>query len=425
MFIGLAAMIGAGVFAAFAPAAAAAGTGGGILVGLAVAAVVAFCNATSSAQLAARYPAAGGTYVYGRERLGEWWGFAAGWSFVIGKTASCAAMALTFAAYAIPDAWGAFERPVAALAVVALVGVNLLGITRTAFVARVIVVVVLAVLVLVVASGVAAGVGRVGVGVGGAGVGPVSAVGPDSEDSTGWPVVYGVLQAAGLLFFAFAGYARIATLGEEVRNPARAIPRAILIAFAIVLVVYASIAVVTIAALSPEGLAEAADPLVATVEANGWAWAAPVVGIGAALASLGALLALITGVGRTALAMGREGDLPRWLGSVHPRRSVPRRAELVIGLIVVLLVLTVDLRGVIAFSSFGVLLYYFVANTAAFTQPGGERRYPRVLQVVGAVGCIMLVVTLPVTAVVAGAAVLMAGLAYRAVRRKRDRRTAT
>src|SRR5689334_23550364 len=101
--IGLGSMIGAGVFAVPAPAAAAAGAG--LLVGLAVAAVVAYCNATSSAQLAAEYPTSGGTYIYGRERLGDWWGFLAGWGFVVGKTASCAAMALTFAAYAAPAGW--------------------------------------------------------------------------------------------------------------------------------------------------------------------------------------------------------------------------------------------------------------------------------------------------------------------------------
>jgi APA family basic amino acid/polyamine antiporter len=397
--IGLAAMIGAGIFSALAPAAGAASSL--LLVALLVAAVVAYANASSSAQLAAQYPAAGGTYVYGRERLGEWWGFAAGWCFVIGKTASCAAMALAFAAYAVPPAW---QRPVAALAVVALVAVNSFGITRTARLARVLVVAVLAVLVLVAVSAVPAlGVGAAS---GGASAGASVAVAPDA---------YGVLQGAGLLFFAFAGYARIATLGEEVRNPARTIPRAIAVAFGIALVLYAVIAAVALGALGPVGLASSADPLVAVVRANGWDWAAPVVRVGAALACLGALLALVAGVGRTALAMAREGDLPRGLAAVHPLYRVPRRAELVLGAVVVLIVLTVDLGGAIGFSSFGVLLYYFVANAAAFTQAPDARRYPRALQVLGAVGCAVLVVTLPVPSVVAGAAVVAVGLLGRLV----------
>jgi APA family basic amino acid/polyamine antiporter len=128
------------------------------------------------------------------------------------------------------------------------------------------------------------------------------------------------------------------------------------------------------------------------------------------------LLALIAGVGRTGLAMGREGDLPRFLAAVHPRFSVPHRAELALAALVCLLVLTVDLRGAIGFSSFGVLLYYFVANAAAFTQDREHRRFPRALQVLGALGCLTLVVTLPWQAVVGGIAVFAVGIAYRVVR---------
>ena len=150
--IGLGSMIGAGVFAAFAPAARAAGSW--LLVGLAIAAVVAYCNATSSAQLAAAYPRAGGTYLYGREVLGEWWGFLAGWGFVVGKTASCAAMAMTFAAYAVPEAW---QRPVAAAVVVVLALVNCAGITRTAGLTRIIVALVLVALAVAVAAALGGG----------------------------------------------------------------------------------------------------------------------------------------------------------------------------------------------------------------------------------------------------------------------------
>lgn len=305
--IGLGSMIGAGVFAAFAPAAQAAGAG--LLIGLGIAAVVAYCNATASAQLAAQYPASGGTYVYGRERLGEWWGFLAGWGFVIGKTASCAAMALTFAAYAAPEAW---QRPVAVAAVVALAAVNYRGITRTAGLTRVIVAVVLLALTVVVAAGLIGGDPDL----------DRAAVAIDPEG--GW---YGVLQSGGLLFFAFAGYARIATLGEEVRDPGRTIPRAIQIALALAVAVYAVIAVTILSVLGPDGVAATSAPLAATVDASSWDWAAPVVRVGAAAAALGALLALIAGVGRTSLAMAREDDLPRWLAAVHPAtgcRTTPR-----------------------------------------------------------------------------------------------------
>ncbi|MGY1825761.1 APC family permease [Blastococcus sp. SYSU DS0541] len=400
--LGLGSMVGAGVFAAFSPAAQAAGAG--LLIGLAIAAAVAYCNATASAQLAAEYPTSGGTYVYGRERLGPWWGFLAGWGYVVGKTASCAAMALTFAAYAAPAGW---QRPVAVAAVLALTAVNYRGVTRTAGLTRVVVTVVLAALaVAVTASLLGSGASRDGLAT--------------------WTFtdggVHGVLQSAGLLFFAFAGFARIATMGEEVRDPARTIPRAIPLALGIAVAVYAVVAVAVLVALGPDGVAATSAPLAAAVDAGGWAWAEPVVRVGAAAASLGALLALVAGIGRTGLAMARHGDLPGFLAAVHPRFSVPHHAELALAAVVCLLVLTVDLRGAVGFSSFGVLLYYFVANTAAFTQDRAHRRFPRPLQVLGAVGCLVLVVALPVEAVVGGVVVFAVGITYRAIRLRPTRR---
>ncbi|WP_322411837.1 APC family permease [Microbacterium invictum] len=404
VFIGLGAMLGAGVFSAFAPAAQAAGVG--LLLGLVLAGIVAYANATSSAQLAAVYPTSGGTYVYGRAELGPWWGFLAGWGFVVGKTASCAAMALTFAAYAAPDGW---ERPLAIAAVVSLGAVNWFGITRTAQLTRIIVTVVLLCLAVAV---IAAGAGAAGAS---------AALSVTAADLfVGGP--YGILQSAGLLFFAFAGYARIATMGEEVRDPARVIPRAITLAFLIVVVVYAVVAVAILAALGPEATAASSDPVAAAAATAGWAWVDPVVRIGAAAAALGALLALIAGVGRTTLAMARERDLPAFLSAVHPRWRVPHRAEVLIVVAVTLLVAFTDLRSAIGFSSFGVLTYYLVANLAAHRQTGSARRYPRWLPLLGAAGCVVLALTLPWQSVIGGAAVLAIGLGYRFARLRRNRR---
>jgi len=404
VFIGLGSMIGAGVFAAYAPAARAAGTG--LLVGLAVAAVVAYCNATSSAQLAAAHPRAGGTYLYGREVLGDWWGYLAGWGFLVGKTASCAAMALTFGAYVAPDGWA---RPAGASLVVVLALVTCAGITRTALLTRVLVTLVLVSLVV---ACVVCLTSRPPVG------DPVGGV-VGSSPSYG---LYGVLQSAGLLFFAFAGYARIATLGEEVREPARVIPRAIVLALAGAVAVYAVTAVAVLHVLGPFGTAASSAPVAGAVAATSATWAVPVVRVGAALASAGALLALIAGLGRTGLAMARERDLPGWLAAVHPRYRVPHRAELTVAAIVVVLVLTTDLRGAIGFSSFGVLLYYLVANAAAYRQDAAARRFPRWLQVLGAVGCLVLVATLPWRSVVAGLAVFAVGIAVRWLRLRRHAR---
>ncbi|MEE6177916.1 APC family permease [Mycobacterium sp. 050134] len=398
VMIGLGSMIGAGIFAALGPAAGAAGAG--LLWGLALAAVVAYCNATSSARLAARYPASGGTYVYGRERLGDFWGYLAGWGFVVGKTASCAAMALTFGAYAFPG----HAHPAAVAAVVGLTAVNYAGVHKSAWVTRLIVAVVLAVLAAVVTAVFASGTAS------------AEALRPAGAHPAG------VIQAAGLLFFAFAGYARIATLGEEVRDPARTVPRAISLGLGITLAVYALVAVAALAALGPRRLAAASAPLSEAVRAAGTAWLVPVVQVGAAVAALGSLLALVLGVSRTTFAMARDHHLPRRLAAVHPRFGVPHRAELAVGAVVAVLAASVDLRGAISFSSFAVLIYYAIANASALRLGRDEGRPHRGIPVTGLIGCVVLALAMPASAVVSGTLVLGIGVAAYAIRRLGARR---
>lgn len=385
--IGVASMVGAGVFAVWGPAAEAAG--GWLLVGLALAALVAWCNATSSAQLAAQYPSAGGTYVYGRERLGPWPGYLAGWSFVVGKTASAAAMAMVFSAYWAPEGW---TKPVAVGIIWVLVLVNVLGATRTAQVAKVLVAIALVGIVTALATG------------------WVSAPGSAPE---GWgdASLYGILQSGGLLFFAFAGYARIATMGEEVVDPERNIRRAIITALLFTLGLYVLVAVSLLVLVGPEQIAESTAPLALLVDDN--AVARGVLVAGATAASAGALLGLLSGIGRTWLAMARTGDLPGFFNRTSERFKTPHRIEITLGLLLTVVVLVADLRGAIGFSSFGVLLYYFIANVAAYTQEPDARRYPKAWQVVGAVLCLLLVVTLPVVSVAGGLVVLAIGIVWR------------
>jgi APA family basic amino acid/polyamine antiporter len=215
-----------------------------------------------------------------------------------------------------------------------------------------------------------------------------------------------VVQAAGLLFFAFAGYARIATLGEEVRDPARTIPRAIPLALSIALAVYALVAVAALSVLGPTRLAQSGAPLVETARAAG-----------AAVAALGSLLALILGVSRTTLAMARDRHLPHALAGVHPRFQVPHRAELLIGVVVAILAATTDLRDAIGFSSFAVLIYYAIANASAFTLGPDEGRPPRVIPVIGLLGCMVLAFAMPALSVLSGVAVLAIGVAAYTIRR--------
>jgi APA family basic amino acid/polyamine antiporter len=384
--IGLSSMIGAGVFAALGPAARVAGSG--LLLGLVLAGAVAFCNATSSAALAAVHPASGGTYVYGRRQLGPAWGQLAGWGFVVGKTASCAAVALTVGAYALPS----MPRPVALAAVVALTAVNYHGVRKTAALARGIVAVVLAALVLIVAGTLFGGTAST-----------------EAFGSFTGGGILGILQSAGVLFFAFAGYARIATLGEEVVDPARTIPRAIPIALGITVVVYATVAVSALAAVGPAALAASDAPLATALGAGDLDALVPAARIGAAVAGLGVLLSLIAGVSRTAFAMAADRELPGWLDAVHPVHHVPHRAELAAGAIAGALVMVTDLRHAIGFSSFCVLVYYAIANASAWTLPRADRRWPRGIAAAGLVGCVTLAFTLPLASVLAGIGVLGAG----------------
>jgi APA family basic amino acid/polyamine antiporter len=333
--------------------------------------------------------------VYGRERLGALWGFLAGWSFVIGKLASCAAMAMTFGSYAAP----AFARPLAVGSVALLTAVNYFGVQKTVLVTRLIVLAVLLALATVVAAvwlGGATDVGRL------------------------WPVhggdAYGVLQAAGFLFFAFAGYARLATLGEEVVEPERTIPRAIPLALGIALLVYALVAASVLAGAGSDAIAASSAPLATAVERGRLAYLSPVARVGATVASLGVLLSLIAGVSRTLFAMSANRDVPASLSAVHARYRVPHRAILFVGGAVALIAAIADVRTAIGFSSFAVLLYYAVANAAAWTLE--RRRWPRPWAALGVAGCIALAVTLPLMAVLGGLALLGSGALVHAVRRR-------
>ena len=300
-------------------------------------------------------------------------------------------MALTVGLYL----WPAHAHAVAVAAVAALTAVNYRGIAKSALMTRLIVALTCAVLAGVVAVAAFSSAPRPG---------PLPISGS----------VAGVVQAAGLLVFAFAGYARIATLGEEVRDPSRTIPRAIPLALGIALVVYAAVAVTVLSVLGPERLATSPAPLAEAVRACGAAGFVPVVTAGAAVAALGSLLSLILGVSRTTLAMARDGHLPAALAAVHPRFGVPHRAEIAVGAVVAAIAAVADVRAVIGFSSFAVLLYYAVANSAALTLPGSAAA--RAVPVLGLAGCLLLAAFLPASSVLAGAAVIAVGAGIYAIR---------
>ncbi|MCW2829889.1 MAG: transporter, partial [Aeromicrobium sp.] len=224
----------------------------------------------------------------------------------------------------------------------------------------------------------------------------------------------GLLEGAGLLFFAFAGYARLATLGEEVRDPERTIPRAIGIAVVLVVTLYAASAAALIHVLGHARLATSARPFVEGLRAAGAEALVPLAVVAASLAAGGALMSLMLGVSRTTLAMARDRHLPQQLARVHARRRVPHVAELTAAVVVGALVVLGGVTTSIAFSSFCVLLYYAIAHAAALTI-----RAHRALSAVacaGLAGCAVLAASLPVEAIAVGSTVVAAGALSFAVR---------
>ena len=389
--VGVGSMVGAGVFTVWAPAAAAAGSW--MILSLIIAGVIAMCNATSSAQLAAQHPESGGTYIYGRERLSPFWGHVAGWGFIVGKTASCAAMALTAGNYI----WPAQAPAVATVAVVLIAIINLGGLSRTALVTRIVLGITAITLVVVIASS--------------------TVLEPTIQESGSSPDInaYGIFQAAGLMFFAFAGYARIATFGEEVIEPERTIPWAIPRALAAVLVLYLIIAVIVLSTSSPSMISGMSAPLNDIVEASSLSQISWLVAIGAGVACFGVLLNLIPGVARTTLALSRRRELPFWFSHVSTGRGLPIRAELTVVVVVIALIHTLSLTSALSLSGVAVLTYYAITNASALRLQGSEQLWPRWIAWLGLVGCVALALALPWRMLISGAVVLLIGVAARSV----------
>jgi basic amino acid/polyamine antiporter, APA family len=343
--VGLGAMLGTGVFAVWTPALAWAG--GWLVLALLLAAAVAALNAVSVSRLARVHPESGGAYAYGRLRLGRAAGVAAGLAFIVGKSASSAAAALTIGVYL----WPGQERAVAWVAIAIALAIDLRGIVRSVRVTAVLTATVLVIVLVTVLWG--------GWSL------------PGGEAGDGWepsssPLA--VLAAAGLLFVAFAGYARITVIGEEVRDPKRTIPRAVAWSFVIVLAVYVLVAFVVLQA-AQAGVVLGPAALEDIAQVTGSEVLRGVVVLGAVLGAGSVLISLLTGMGRTVFAMAAQGDAPRPLALVSGRH-VPHRAAITVAVAAAVLVVPGRLSWALALSGASILIYYAVAHAASFTLPG-------------------------------------------------------
>jgi APA family basic amino acid/polyamine antiporter len=388
---GLAAILGAGIFAVIAPAAAIAGPS--LLLSLGLASFIALCNALSSAQLAAVLPRTGGTFEFGRRMLGPWWGFSAGWMFLVANTVGPGAIGIAFGEYLS----GAFPqipaRPAAVLAVLAMTGLNALGIRRSVRLTEAVVVLSLVTLLSAVAIGLPAGHP--------ANLTPFAPGG-----------LVGVLRAAALLFFAYTGYSRIATLVEEVHDPQRTIPRATGVALGVATAVYLLVAAMAILVLGAPRLGQSSFPLAAAMVAAGSAVGVGIVVLGALSTTFNEGLSDLLGVSRVAFAMGRATELPRGLAHLGPGQN-PWVAVLAMGALAAGVAAFLPFAVAIAISSLGTLLYYTVTNLSALRLPAESRIFPRGLAVAGLVGCLALVASLVPLQIGVGLGILVVGWGFR------------
>ncbi|HEY5944083.1 MAG TPA: APC family permease, partial [Kofleriaceae bacterium] len=374
VLMGLGSIVGTGIFVSIGTAAGVAQSA--VLIAVALAAVVATCNGLSSAQLAAAHPVSGGAYEYGYRYATPTLGFVAGWMFVCAKTASAATAALGFGGYALA-LFGHTDRvarvALAVMAVITLTVIVIGGLKRSSRMNAIIVAITLASLLGFVVAGL-----------------------PHLDASHfaiagGGATLRGVAHATALMFVAYTGYGRIATLGEEVRDPARTIPRAIVITLVVALVLYLAVTAVAVGAVGGEGLAAATQAGNAPLETIAMLFASPVryvVAVGAVTAMLGVILNLVLGISRVVLAMARRGDLPKPLATVHG--SSPRAAVLLTGGAIAALALIGSVETTWSFSAFTVLVYYAIANLCALRQPRPERRFPRAVPIVGLASCLGL-----------------------------------
>jgi len=394
IFIGLASMLGAGVFVVFRDAYVFSGSW--LFAALGVAALVAALNSASIYQLARQVDRPGGTYAYARIYRNDLVSFLAGFAFVFGKIGSIAAIALVFGEYVAPSQ----KQVIAIAAILIMVCVNVLGIQRTALVAAVLAISTSGFLIFTIAVG----------------LNPLAGVAHQFATYYPSPVKlplepgWGIVTGASLIFFAFAGYARVATLGNEVRDAKRNIPRAIVFSLSMVLAIYLLLALVLTHVLGTK-LAEVQAPFNVYFDALGMNLNLLVIVV-AAMASLGSILALLAGVSRTAAEMAVDRELPKFF-EARNRFGSPWVAEVMIAVGASSLVFVGDLSSVIGFSSFSVLFYYALAHVSALGQPRGERLLSPLVQIIGFALCLLLALSVPGPAVIVSTAILLVAIVVR------------
>ncbi len=407
VMMGLGSILGTGVFVSIGIASGIVGPA--VIFAIAIAAGVALCNALNSAQLAANHAVSGGTYEYGYKYLNSWFGFTAGWTFLLAKSASAATAALGFGGYFL-NLIGVNNSdllvPLGLTAVVILTFIVLSGLRRSTITNTIIVSMTVVALGLFVIGGLPTFVENSGENL------------TPFFSADGNPVA-NLLQAAALMFVAYTGYGRIATLGEEVREPRRVIPTAIIVTMVVTMILYMSVAVIGVGAVGTDVLSGSAQPQAAPLEIAALTFNVPLVAqiaaIGAITAMLGVLLNLLLGLSRVLLAMGRRNDMPAVTARINENNATPYVAVIIIGTFIGLLVLIGNVQTTWSFSAFTVLIYYSITNLSSLQLKPEERLYPKWIGYVGLGACLFLAFWVPVQIWLVGLGLIGAGLVWHAI----------
>lgn len=382
VWMGLGSILGTGVFVSLGIATGVVGSG--IVFAVALAALVATVNGLSSAQLAAAHPVSGGTYEYGHKFVHPIAGFSAGWMFLAAKSASAATAALGCAGYLLHTLGFADDvttRVMLGLVIVAVMTALVAsGVRRSNHANMAIVTLTLVAL----ASFVVFGWLSVDRALVGDRIGPATWLAALDTPAA-------LLHATALMFVAYTGYGRIATLGEEVRDPVRTIPRAIITTLIVSMLLYVSVSATAVAVVGADAFAASTRAAAAPLEVVARTFRHPqvawLIAGGAVTAMAGVLLNLLLGLSRVLLAMARRGEMPTVLNYVSASSSSPTRAVWAMGASIAALVLLGDIKTTWSFSAFTVLLYYGITNLSALYLPEAARRYPRWVAVAGLVSC--------------------------------------
>ena len=402
ILMGLGSIIGTGIFVSIAIATQV--SGNGIVIAIVIAAILATFNGLSSAQLAAAHPVSGGTYEYGNRFINSYFGFTAGWMFLIAKSASAATAVLgcvgyLFYAFEVEASnWGIVGAGLLLLFVMTYLVSG--GISRSNRANKYIVSVTIIGLASLVITGLF---------INGVPTQPVFDAFTDISTSS-------ILYASALMFVAYTGYGRIATLGEEVAEPRTTIPKAIILAMVFIVILYLAVSLTALQVMGAGAFGQTVEgeaaPLMMVARALSVPVIGPVITIAAITAMLGVLLNLLLGLSRVMLSMARRKDLPGLLAKVNPETKSPAASVWMTGLIIGLLVLSGDVVFTWSFSAFTVLIYYAITNLSAFVMPKDLRLYPRWIPAMGLFGCLFLAFWIEFEILISGLALIAIGLIW-------------